>query len=168
MRNNEDVENSRLQFREKVSNGTVYEKKVVCPECGGRMMYIYGEMYECTDCGCKALSDFGKVRRFLEDNGPQTAMKIADATGVPMETINKFLRDGRIEIPDGSEQYIRCQTCGADIRYGRYCPECVKKTSGSIAQALWNPDVGERPRKKFADGRMHFLGEDKVRNTKKK
>ena len=58
------------------------------------------------------------IREYLETHGPQNAVTIADATGVSVKTIQKFLYQGRIEIPDGSDSYIKCQMCGADIRYG--------------------------------------------------
>lgn len=156
MEKEDKLEERKLQFRGKMQ-GASYKKKIKCPDCEASMIYIYGEMYECPDCGCRSLSDFGKVKKFLEDKGPQSAIVISDATGVSVEIINEFLRDGRVEIPDGSEQYIKCQKCGADIRYGRFCPDCIKKISGNISKALWTPEAGEKPKKKNIDGKMHFL-----------
>ena len=66
-------------------------------------------MFECPSCHKKALSDFGLVREYLDKNGPQPAIVISDATGVKVEVIDKFLRQGRVEIPDGSDVYIKCQ-----------------------------------------------------------
>ena len=128
------------------------------------MVYIYGEMYQCPVCGRKELSDFGKVREFLDANGPQPAAVIADATGVSLHAIDQFLRQGRVEIPDGSDVYIKCQNCGTEIRYGRYCPECMAKISKNINAAMWNQDVGEKPKMKHnAAGKMHTLEDSKKR-----
>lgn len=157
----DEIKNNKLQCRDKAQKPS-YEKRKVCPDCGGSMVYIYGEMYECPDCGCRALSDFGKVRKYLEDNGPRTAFAISDATGVDLDVIQGFLREGRIEIPDGSEQYIKCQKCGAEIRYGRYCPDCIRKLTNNISNAAWAPEMGEKPKKKYKDGKMHFLSEEKM------
>ena len=96
-----------------------FEKAKICPFCGNNMKYVYGEMYECPGCGRKEPTDFGKVRDFLDTNGPQPAIVIADATGVSLDVIDGFLKQGRVEIPDGSDVYIKCQRCGTDIRYGR-------------------------------------------------
>ena len=104
-----------------------FEKAKICPFCGNNMKYVYGEMYECPGCGRKEPTDFGKVRDFLDTNGPQPAIVIADATGVSLDVIDGFLKQGRVEIPDGSDVYIKCQRCGTDIRYGRYCQECMMK-----------------------------------------
>jgi len=122
------------------------ENVKVCSECGIPMKYIYGEMFECTSCGKKELSDFGIIKEFLEVNGPRPAIVIHDETGIPVEYINKLLREGRMEIPDGSIAYIKCQKCGTDIRYGKYCPECMLTLTNNVSQALWMPEAGEKPK----------------------
>ena len=134
-----------------------YEKAKECARCGSVMRYIYGEMFECPTCGYKEPTDFGKVREFLEVNGPQPAIVISENTGVTVECINELLREGRIEIPDGSEVFIKCQKCGTDIRYGRYCPDCMMKMTKSVSNALWMPEVGEKPKMKQVEGKMHYL-----------
>lgn len=135
-----------------------YEQTKDCPSCGNNMKYMYGEMFQCPVCGRKELSDFGKVKEFLDANGPQPAVVISDATGVKLHVIDGYLKQGRVEIPDGSEIYIKCQKCGTEIRYGRFCPECMLKMSSGISKALWNPDVGEKPKiKREATGKMHIM-----------
>lgn len=135
-----------------------FEMAKLCPSCGAAMKYIFGETYECPVCGRHELSDFGKVREFLDDNGPQPATLVSDATGVPLHVLDSYLKQGRVEIPDGSEVYIRCQRCGTDIRYGKYCPECMAKMTKNSGQAMWNPDIGEKPKlKRDRSGKMHTL-----------
>lgn len=131
------------------------EMSQLCPGCKIPMKYIYGETYECPSCGRKELSDFGKVRAFLDEAGPQPALVISSHTGVSVTVIEGFLREGRVEIPDGSSIYIKCQSCGTEIRYGRYCPECVAKTTKNLTQAMLAPEVGEKPR--YVAGKMHTL-----------
>ena len=94
-----------------------YSMTKICPKCGTTMVYAFGETYECPKCGNKEYTDFGKIREYLETHGPQNAVTIADATGVSVKTIQKFLYQGRIEIPDGSDSYIKCQMCGADLHH---------------------------------------------------
>ncbi len=132
-----------------------YENIKICKLCNCHMNYIYGEMFQCPSCGRKERTDFGKVREFLEIAGPQPAVIISQETGVELKVIDKFLRQGRIEIPDGSDIYIKCQSCGTDIRYGRYCPDCMLKITKNLGHAMLAPEVGEKPRTK--SGRMHTL-----------
>ena len=47
-------------------------------------------MYKYPGCGRKEPTDFGKVRDFLDTNGPQPAIVIADATGVSLDVIDGF------------------------------------------------------------------------------
>lgn len=132
-----------------------YEKAKFCPKCNTRMKYNFGETFECENCGYKELTEFGKVREFLEKMGPQPATVISQETGVQVYIIEAFLRQGRVEIPEGSSIYIKCQSCGEDIRYGRFCPECALKMTNSIGQAMLMPEVGEKPKTKT--GRMHIM-----------
>ena len=154
------------KLREQRHNvGRTYERVKKCPRCSNNMKYIYGEIFECPFCGYKELSDFGKVRDFLDKAGPQPAVIISQETGVPLDVIDAFLREGRVEIPDGSDMYIKCQSCGTDIRYGRYCPDCMLKITKNIGQVMYMPEVGEKPR--YKEGKMHYLDKaEKLRREK--
>lgn len=131
------------------------EHSMLCPKCNIAMDYVYGERFLCSDCGYSALSDFGKVKEFIEEYGPQPAVDISEGTGVSLDYINELLRQGRIEIPEGSDVYIHCQKCGADIRYGRYCPECMMKLTHSIEGVITSMvEVGEKPKTRGSG--MHY------------
>ena len=93
-----DDEKMKINMRAELDEHYTMLKE--CPKCGTRMIYAYGEVYECPKCGNKEFTEFGKIRDYLEKHGPQNAVTIADATGVSVKTIQKFLYQGRIEIPD--------------------------------------------------------------------
>lgn len=169
--NLKEIEKREQERKEKFHRKTdqPYQMTKDCPNCGGKMVYVYGELFECTTCKAQELTDFGKVRAYLEKNGPQPAAIIARATNVSMNVIKKFLYQGRVEIPDGSDIYIRCQMCGTEIRYGRFCLECSRKRSNGKNVGFVNEDVGEKPKhKREVDGRMHTLDEERVRRKNKK
>ena len=137
------------------------EKKILfddtprtCEKCGGKYKFNSHGSYICEDCGNIVFDDFGKIRTFLDEHGPSPALIISEGTGVSLSKITRFLRQGRIEIPDGSGEYINCENCGEPIRYGRYCPTCAAKLSKNMAVTLTSGDIGERP--KIANkGKMH-------------
>ena len=81
--------------------------------------------------------------------------EIAEATGVPEKTIRQYLRDSMLEIPEGSPIYIKCESCGRDIRSGRWCPSCAAKLSNGLKGTFVG--VGEVP-KDTSSGKMRFLG----------
>lgn len=130
-----------------------------CDKCGGKCKYKAQGIYECIDCGNIMLDDYGKVRVFLEENGRKSAIIISAETGVPVSTIQKYLRDGQLEIPDGSPMYVKCAKCGTDIRYGIYCSSCAVQLSKDIQGTLHMGNIGERPKIKTT-GKMRFLGKD--------
>jgi len=132
-------------------------KPLTCELCEEKIYYLDGGRYACRSCGHIMLDDFGKVKQFIEKNGPSPSAVIAYGTGVRQDIINVFLKKGRVEIPEGSRYYIKCEKCGCSIRYGRYCPECVRETARGI-NAAFNEYVGERPKYEIKQsGRMHFL-----------
>ena len=47
------------------------------------------------------LDDYGKVRKYLDENGPSTSIEISEETGVKRSVIEEFLKVGRLEVvPD--------------------------------------------------------------------
>lgn len=153
-------------MRREIKNELNWEEKPsVCSICSGRLCYRSHGEYICESCGNIDRDDFGKVRNYIEVNGPTPALLIAEGTGVPMDKINAYLRQGRVEIPEGSSIYITCEGCGRDIRFGRFCPDCAIKLSKQIQGAL---EVGDVPRFKApTEGTMHFIGRDDLKKRKK-
>lgn len=135
-------------------------KPVRCTKCKGRLKYIGGGHYQCYDCGNEEIDDFGKISDYIDENGPSPAIVISDCTGVPIDLVNGMLREGRLEIPEGSDVYIECESCGCSIRFGRYCPDCIKKRTSNLNGVYFNPEMGEKPinqPRKGEKGKLHFL-----------
>ena len=125
-----------------------------CDKCGGRYIFQGAGKYICEDCGNVVYDDFGKLKAYIDEHGPSPGIVISEATGVSINKINKLLRQGRIEIPDGSGQYIPCERCGEPIRYGRFCPACAAILTKNLSAVLTSADVGEKP-KNTMKGKMH-------------
>ena len=135
----------------------------ICERCGGKVQYLDSGRYQCTVCDHMVMDDFGKVKAYLEENGPAAAPVIAAATGVSPETINQMLKDGRVEIPDDSEYYVQCEKCGCNIRYGRFCPGCVAELARGM-NAMFRMDAGAKPKKEFNQdkGKLHFIDKRRI------
>lgn len=141
-----------------------YTKLKYCPDCCIQMVYKHSGIYECPECGQLDTDDFGKVKTFLDEHGPTPASIVSKETGVPMITIDEFLKIGKVEIPENSDFFIKCEKCGTDIRYGRYCPDCIKNISGKIKGILVDDVVGEKPKRKpnsTSSDKMFFLDKRK-------
>ncbi len=117
---------------------------ICCEVCGGKLKHIGDGIYKCQNCEHKELDDFGKVKAFLRDNGMAAAYDIHLATGVAMQEIEFFLKEGRLEIPEGSKFYIKCEKCGCALRYGRYCNDCALQLKLGLMDAF--ESIGEKPK----------------------
>ena len=71
-----------------------------CQECKGDMLFKGSGRYCCSQCGWEYVTNFGKVKRYIEEHGPSTMATIIDETKVSQKEINQYLKDGRIEEVD--------------------------------------------------------------------
>lgn len=66
-----------------------------CPVCG--KVFDQQGFYEvCQNCFAENEKDFDKVRDFLYSHPNKTMMEVASATGVTIEKIREFIRQGRL------------------------------------------------------------------------
>lgn len=138
-------------------DGKVGETKV-CVRCKRMFTYMgYGHFY-CPACKKLDEADFTKVKEYIYENGTAPAFEVFENTGVSLERITQYLREGRLEIPEMSPIFIRCEMCSADIRSGRLCPDCAGKLTKSmkVSMNFDEEQVGQVPRK--LNGKMRFFG----------
>lgn len=102
----------------------VYNRPIICKQCGGVMVFKGVGEYRCEDCGYLDYDDYGKVRNYIEKHAGATSAQVAEATGVKQKTIRTMLKESRLEIASNSKAFITCEMCGASIRSGRLCPKC--------------------------------------------
>ena len=134
-------------------------RPVYCEECGGKMFYQGGGLYQCEDCYAEQLDDYGKIKNYLEENEGASAVTVSKETGVELAVVGMLLKEGRIKIPDGSKLFIKCQRCGCSLRFGRFCQECTMSLAGELKGAFYE-NVGEKPtpEKAYKDKeRMRYL-----------
>ena len=130
-----------------------------CQACSGRMEYKGSGVYVCEECGNEFVTDFGKVKRYLEENGPSNAVVLSRETGVSRRTISDFLKSGRIEVVENSETYNFCLRCGVAIRSGTLCAACAKKqATESKKSGSYNVLADDSQQQK---GEMRFVNSEK-------
>ena len=126
-------EYENLRVEEAISN---------CLQCSGKMIYKGSGCYVCESCGEEILTDFGKVKRFIQTYGPSNAITISRETGVSRGKIQQFLREGRVEVvEDGLSNVSFCVSCGVPIRSGKYCNVCQSRMAGvasRVEQGVFN------------------------------
>lgn len=112
-----------------------YNVPHTCKQCGGVMIFKGVGEYHCEDCGFVDYDDYGKVRLYIEEHKGATAAEIEEAIGVSQRSIRKMLRESRIQVAENSKSFLRCEVCGANIRSGRFCPECEAKVHRNMEEA---------------------------------
>lgn len=137
-----------------------YHVPRTCRECGGVMVFKGVGEYHCEDCGFVDYDDYGKVRLYIEEHKGATAAEIEKEVGVAQRTVRRLLKDGRIEIAEGSKVYLRCELCGKQIRSGQFCPDCEikvhrnleekqRETMRKVAKGFGMEQKGEEGQKRF-------------------
>lgn len=149
--------------RESLHEALMLNRMQYCSKCNGKMHYLYSGIYECEKCGAQAMDEFGKVKNYIEIHGPSSAYEISEATGVDLDTIDFFLKQGRVQLTEDSRFFLQCEMCGADITYGRICAKCAKK-SEAVPKGYCVMDVGEEPlRKRRSSESMHYLNRENMK-----
>lgn len=127
-----------------------------CKRCKRAFTY-YGYGYEyCPVCKQIDSENFQKVKDYIYEQGISKLIDVVEATGVDEKTIITYLKEGRLEIPEGSTYYLKCERCGVSICSGRFCQTCasilVKEFNTSVA---YN-EIGNKPMKEVT-GKMRYL-----------
>ena len=150
---------SRDERQARITRYLMKNRPVECEVCKGKLFYEGGGRYKCHDCGEITLDDYGKVREFLVEYGPQPAVVVSEATGVSQEVLDLLLKDGKIEYTEDSVFLLKCEKCGCSLRTGRFCRECYNNLTAGLKSAFFGA-VGDKvePPKLNADlaGKMHF------------
>ncbi len=105
-----------------------------CKRCG-RMFGYMGGLPICDLCKRKDEEDFENVRTYLKENPGATMREVSDACEVSVEKITRFLREGRLEVREGSNIVLECENCGRSIKRGRFCEACSKQLERDISAA---------------------------------
>ncbi|BCN29707.1 MerR family transcriptional regulator [Anaeromicropila herbilytica] len=128
-------------------NNTTGEIRV-CPRCGKMFCYMGIDKAICNKCKEEDEAEFNKVKEYVYNNSDATIMQVSKDTGVRVNRIKTYLREGRLMIPESSPIFLNCELCGTSIRYGRYCRECAESLSSEMKKELHIDEyqIGEKPK----------------------
>lgn len=117
-------EEKAANFRRELLELNQLNRPTYCEKCNGVMVFKGVGEYKCEDCGNLAYDDYGKVRNYIEKHSGATSAQVSAATGVSQKSIRDMLREERLEIAANSAVFLKCELCGASIRFGRFCSKC--------------------------------------------
>ena len=132
----------------------------VCRGCKKMFQYITGPVL-CPRCKQLEEEMFLKVKDYLRENPGSNMYEVNQATGVSAAHIEKFLRQGRLEVAEGSPIALTCERCGKKIVTGKYCNECKNEMTNELNEVKKDL-IGHQAAQNDAGPKMRFLKSDKV------
>lgn len=104
-----------------------------CPRCGRLFSSLKDSL--CMNCLKAEEEQFETVRKYLKENPGNTVAQVSRDTEVSVKKINRYLREGRLEVTEGLGDYLTCLNCGTPIKTGKFCASCSNKLSKSFEAA---------------------------------
>lgn len=129
-----------------------------CPKCG-KVFYYNGKSVVCDSCTKEEEILFQKVRDYLKENPGSKLNDVVKETGVSAKRINKYLREGRLEVTTGLGDILRCMKCDKPIRTGKYCETCAEKLGQKLSGLYQSPGNSETKSSKDATAKMRHLNQ---------
>lgn len=133
----------------------------VCRGCKKMFQYIAGPEL-CPKCKQSEEEMFQKVKEYLRKHPGANMYEVNQETGVSATLIEKFLRQGRLQVASDSPIGLMCERCGKKITTGRYCNDCKNEISNDLNEVkkrLVDPDKYTSD----AGPRMRYLQSDKIK-----
>lgn len=130
-----------------------------CRRCNRLFQYVTGPVI-CPVCKEEEEKVFVTVRDYIRENKGASMEEVCRAIGVPISLVEKFLKQGRLEVAEDSPIKLICERCGGRMRSGRYCNRCkeeIGKSLGSMADEIRSHTRKEED----VRARMRFLNKNK-------
>lgn len=102
-----------------------------CKRCKKLFQYVTGPAV-CPRCKEVEEQQFQRVKEYLIENPGASLNVVNEETGVSVQLIQYFLKQGRLQVAPGSPISLECEKCGKPITTGRYCKAC----QGQLYQEL--------------------------------
>jgi hypothetical protein len=103
-------------------------KFINCPRCG-KFFEPKGLSNVCPDCFEQELAEFDRIREYLFLHPKAKVFEVSNVLNISIAKIKYFLREGRLEIIEKNNLFLRCEMCGKPICSGTCCDECQKQAA---------------------------------------
>lgn len=128
-----------------------------CIRCGKLFNYMGKPI--CSVCIEQDEKDFERVKEYIYDHPKCSMTEVSKETGISIKKITKFLKEGRLEVVDGAVGWLTCESCGKEIKSGRFCKECANRLKNTLYEVSnRDKDKKDEPdiKKTNYDTKMHL------------
>lgn len=126
----------------------------VCKVCRKMFQYVTGPEI-CPNCKRKEEEYFQLVKEYLREKPGADMVEVNDKTGVSMGLIEKFLRQGRLEVTPDSPIKLTCERCGKRILTGALCSACKNQVTSELNQI--KKSLIQEKKEENKDAKMRYL-----------
>ena len=132
-----------------------------CRKCGKLFAKISSSI--CQDCVKAEEEQFSTLKNYISDNPMATLPEIAEKTKIHPKRIMQYLREGRLEVKGSFVDELRCVSCGASIKIGTHCKNCLTVIQRDLKEAIEKGKVAiKKPEEvKKEKAGMHIMKKEK-------
>ena len=103
-------------------------KLISCSRCV-KFFETDGWQTLCLDCIEQDEKDFRRIREYIYEHPGAKIFDVSLNLDVSIAKIKRYLREGRLEIMEKNNLFLKCEMCGKPICSGNYCDDCFKQVN---------------------------------------
>lgn len=128
-----------------------------CRSCGRLFNYFSGQPV-CQACKEELEVKFQQVKEYLRENPNSSIQKVSEENEVSTKQITQWVREERLTFSDDSPVGIACESCGANIKTGRFCEQCKNRMKNDFRSVTQSNSKPVEPAKRISErDKMRFL-----------
>lgn len=129
-----------------------------CKKCGKMFNYVSGPI-TCPACRESMEAKFQEVKEYIREHKGVNINQVAEACDVEPAQVSQWLREDRLEVTEDSALMLQCESCGTNIRSGRFCANCKNNLLGGLKSVGRQPSAPKQPDlvKKKESPKMRFI-----------
>lgn len=117
-------------------------KLVTCSICG-RFFELNGFRAVCPNCIEKDMNEFNRIRDYLYVHPRAKIFEVSTNLDIPVPVIKRYLREGRLEIIEKQNLFLKCEKCGKPVCSGTQCEDCQKQSAHDFKTAFAGSALGK-------------------------
>ena len=108
----------------------------ICKRCKMLFNQVSSRQAVCPKCDEELNSKYKQVKDYLWKNRSAPLQQIAEDCDVSVGQLKRWVKEEKLELSEESGVTLQCESCGKEIRIGRYCAACKKEVSDALASEV--------------------------------
>ncbi len=108
----------------------------LCRRCKKLFNQFSSKYVLCPKCEEELNSKYKQVKEYLWKNRTASLTQVAEDCDVTVAQLKRWVKEEKLEFSQESGVTFQCESCGKEIRVGRYCSACKKEVSKQVNEEL--------------------------------